>query len=110
MESLFYEIIDLWRAFHLGTALFLFFLYIVIDMLYARYTLEVTALRPVRAANVATFIYLFLAVGVLNYTANPLYVGPMVLGSWVGTYVTVEWERRKVKEEESDEMEEESDD
>lgn len=81
--------------FSLLTALFVFAAYVVVDMLYAYYTLAVNRLEPGRAATMGSLMYFLLAVGVLNYTNNPLYLFPLVLGSWLGTYVTVEIERRK---------------
>lgn len=81
--------------FSMITAIFVFVAYVVVDMLYAYYTLAVNRLEPGRAATTGSLMYFLLAVGVLNYTNNPLYLFPLVLGSWLGTYVTVEIERRK---------------
>ena len=81
--------------FSMLTAFFVFAAYVVVDTLYAYYTLAVSRLEPARAATTGALMYFLLAVGVLNYTHNPLYLFPLVLGSWIGTYVTVELERRK---------------
>lgn len=75
------------------TAVFVFVVYLAIDTLYARYTIAVTQLESHRAASSAAIIYFLLAVGVLNYTDNPLYILPMVVGSWCGTFFTVEYEK-----------------
>ena len=86
-----------WGIFQWETALLVFVAYVVIDMLYAKYTLSVAELHPSRAATNGALMYFLLAIGVLNYSHNPLYLVPLVLGSWIGTYVAVEIERRKRK-------------
>lgn len=75
--------------------LLVFAAYFLIDVLYAGYTLAVVERRPFLSANLAALIYLLLAVGILNFTENATYLVPMVVGSWLGTYVTVVWQRRK---------------
>lgn len=82
--------------FQVSTALLVFVAYVVADMLYARYTIAITKLHAARAATTGAVMYFLLAVGILSYTDNPLYLFPLVLGSWVGTYVTVEIERKKM--------------
>lgn len=82
--------------FRLDTALFVFFAYVIADMLYARYTLAIMKLQSVPAATTGAVMYFLLATGILSYTTNPLYLIPLILGSWVGTFLTVEKERRKV--------------
>ena len=84
-------------AFHSPDPLILllvFVAYFLIDVLYAAYTLAVVERRPLFSANLAALIYLLLAVGILNFTANAIYLVPMVIGSWLGTYLTVLWNRR----------------
>jgi hypothetical protein len=95
MDTLINQLELLWSQFNMLTALMVFAAYLVIDMLYAHYTFAVTKLQASRAATTGALMYFLLAVGVLNYTHNPLYLFPLVLGSWAGTYVTVEFERRK---------------
>ena len=84
-----------WSDFSIEIALLIFFSYIVLDILYARYTLAVNRLQPLRAATTGSIMYFLLAVGVFNYAKNPLYIPMLFLGSWIGTYVAVEHERRK---------------
>lgn len=79
----------LWGVFDPLVGVAIFLMYLLIDTLYAWYTLAVTRLEPRRAAFTAASIYFLLAVGVLNYTQNPLYIIPIVLGSWCGTYFSV---------------------
>lgn len=69
--------------------------YVVVDSLYAKYTLEVVSLEPVKSANIGAGMHLLLAFGVLNYTENWLYVFPLIIGSWLGTYLVVRFELNK---------------
>jgi hypothetical protein len=96
MDTLINQIQLLWSQFNMLTALMVFVAYLVIDMLYAHYTFAVTKLQASRAATTGALMYFLLAVGVLNYTNNALYLFPLVFGSWLGTYLTVEFERRKM--------------
>lgn len=84
-----------WMGFNIYVAIGIFVAYFVIDILYVYYTLYVTHLRAVAAANTSFLIYLIAAIGVINYVSDYLYIIPLVAGAWLGTYVTVEWEKRK---------------
>jgi hypothetical protein len=72
-----------------------FIAYFVVDALYAYYTLSVTRHQAGRAATAGSAMYFLMAFGVINYTQNYLYVVPLVLGSWLGTYVIVKYEKEK---------------
>ncbi|MDP2837863.1 MAG: hypothetical protein Q8O53_01115 [Candidatus Moranbacteria bacterium] len=76
-------------------ALAIFAAYVIIDALYAYYTLSVTQYHALSAATSGLIIHLLLAFGVINYIGNYLYVFPLALGSWVGTYIMVRREKRK---------------
>lgn len=78
-----------WQSFDFKIAVAIFVAYLLIDAMFAYYTLAVTRKRPIAAANVGSLMYLLIAFGVLNYVENYLYVVPMVIGSWIGTYVIV---------------------
>jgi len=69
--------------------------YILIDGLYVKYTLEVVSLKPFKSATIGSFMHVLLAFGVINYTENWLYIFPLILGSWIGTYAVVRWEKTK---------------
>lgn len=84
-----------WAEFSWVVALMVFLAYIVLDILYALYTLAVNRLQPARAATTGSLMYFLLALGVFSYTHNPLYVISLVLGSWIGTYVAVLHELKK---------------
>lgn len=80
-------------------AALIFFVYAAIDGLYVIYTLEMTRLRPLRAAISAVGIYALNAFGVIVYTGNPVYVIFVVLGAFCGTFLVVWLEKRKKKNE-----------
>lgn len=69
--------------------------YVVVDGLYAKYTLEVVSLKPFMSATIGAGMHFLLAFGVINYTENWLYIFPLAIGSWVGTYLVVKFEKRK---------------
>lgn len=79
----------LWQSFDFRIAFGIFIAYLIIDAMYAYYTLAVTRKKPVTAASVGALMHFLIAFGVLNYVQNYLYVIPMALGSWVGTYYIV---------------------
>jgi hypothetical protein len=84
-----------WAGFKLITALLVFCAYLVIDALYAYYTLAVTQKKPFVSATVGASMHFLIAFGVLNYTENYLYVIPIALGSWVGTFCVVTYDLKK---------------
>ncbi len=84
-----------WEEFKLTTALLVFCAYLVIDALYAYYTLMVTRKKPFASATIGALMHFLIAFGVLNYTENYLYVIPIALGSWVGTFCVVSYDLKK---------------
>ncbi len=89
------EILQHWEAFNVVTATIVFAAYIVVDGMYAYYTLAVAEKRPFRAATTGSLMHFLLAIGVLSYVENYLYVLPLALGSWIGTYVVVKLREEK---------------
>jgi len=67
--------------------------YVVVDSLYAYYTLFVVQSRAVKAATTGAFMHFLLALGVLGYVQNYLYIIPIAIGSWVGTYAVVKYSK-----------------
>jgi hypothetical protein len=86
------DITSLWQSFDFKIALMIFGVYVLTDALYAYYTLSVTKKKPVTSASIGAFMHFLIAFGVLNYIQNYLYVIPLALGSWVGTYAVVRHE------------------
>lgn len=73
----------------LWIGLSVFAAYATLDALYAIYTEALVAHRAHRAAFTAVFIYALSAYGVRSYMSDPIYMLPLVLGAWSGTYITV---------------------
>lgn len=76
-------------TFHVEVAVLLFLAYIAVDAIYAYYTLAITRQQALRAANISFIYYFVVALGVLSYVHNYLYVIPVAAGSWLGTYLVV---------------------
>ncbi|MDX9913746.1 MAG: hypothetical protein RBS77_04155 [Candidatus Moranbacteria bacterium] len=85
MENIFEAL----QTFNLFIAFSILIVYIITDALYAKYTLDVANHNEIKAATVGATIHFFLAFGIINYTQNWLYIFPLAIGSWVGTYFTV---------------------
>ncbi len=82
------------------TTILVFFAYIAIDGLYVIYLTSISRTpRPVTAATTGIMIHLIAAFGVINYVHNKWYLIPLVMGSWLGTYlmmlITKERDNRK---------------
>ncbi len=76
-------------------AIIIFLAYVLIDGMYAYYTIAVTKRKPVVSATVGSLMHFLIAFGVLNYVQNYLYLIPLALGSWVGTYIVVKSDLKK---------------
>lgn len=84
-----------WQTLNPWLALLVFAAYVLIDGMYAYYTIAVTKRRPVASATVGSLMHFLIAFGVLNYVQNYLYLIPLALGSWVGTYVIVSLDKKR---------------
>ncbi len=60
-----------------------------IDALYALYTIRLTERKALQSAIFGTLIHLFTALTVISYTKNSIYIIPLLIGSFVGTYLVV---------------------
>lgn len=87
------NIVSMSDGFSPGLAVLVCAAYFVIDALYAKYTYAVVERKPMQAANIGFIMHFLLAFGVINYVGNFLYVIPLALGSWLGTYMVVKRER-----------------
>lgn len=79
-------------------AIAVFVSYIIIDFLYGLYTWNVAQLKSVKAANYSFILHIVLAFGVINYVHNFLYVIPVACGSWIGTYISVNTNKKRYAE------------
>jgi hypothetical protein len=85
---------ELLNTFSPLTAFFIFIAYIIVDGMYAYYTLAVAEKQPVKSATVGALMHFLIAVGVLSYVQNYLYIIPLALGSWIGTYFVVKHSKK----------------
>jgi hypothetical protein len=83
-----------WTSFDFVIAGTVFVAYLLIDAMYAYYTLSIAEKRPFAAASTGALMHFLIAFGVLSYVQNYLYVIPLAIGSWFGTYLVV---RRSLK-------------
>ena len=89
------RIFALSQGFDFTLAAIIFIAYIVIDALYAYYTLAITKRHAFSSATSSFAMHFVLAFGVVNYVENYLYIIPLALGSWVGTYAMVKYEHNR---------------
>jgi hypothetical protein len=82
-------IADHWRTFDYTVALLILVTYILVDGMYAYYTIAVVEKKPLLSANVGSAMHFIIAFGVINYVHNFLYIIPIAIGSWIGTYLVV---------------------
>lgn len=81
-----------WQNFDFRIAGIIIITYIVLDGMYAYYTLAVTKKKPLNSAFVGSMMHFLVAFGVLNYIQNYLYILPIVVGSFIGTYFVVRYD------------------
>lgn len=84
-----------YESFSWAMALGITVIYIIGDALYAQYTLSVSEYHPASASNASALIHLMYALGVLSYVGNYLYIIPIAVGSWLGTYIVVYYKKRR---------------
>ena len=82
-----------WANFSFEIALLVLLAYIIVDGMYAYYTLQVAQKNPFSAATSGALIHFLLALGVLSYVQNYLYLIPIAIGSWIGTFLVVKREQ-----------------
>lgn len=83
--------------FEFGTGVAIFIVYLVIDAFYALYTRAVNSSNAIRAATIGAAMHFMLAYGIVSYNKNWLYIFPLALGSWIGTWYIVWRETKKKK-------------
>jgi len=81
-----------WQSFNWEIAAVVFAAYLLVDAMYAYYTIVVTKKRPLASASVGAMMHFLIAFGVLNYVQNYLYVIPLAIGSFIGTYLVVKYD------------------
>ena len=90
-------LLENWHSFNFLIASGIFLAYILVDGMYAYYTLAVTNKKPFVSATTGALMHFLIAFGVLNYVHNYLYIIPIAVGSWIGTYLIVKRELNNQK-------------
>lgn len=80
------------QNFNWWVALAILLTYILIDGMYAYYTLAIANKKAFASATSGAIMHFLIAIGVLNYVQNYLYIIPIAIGSWIGTYLVVKKE------------------
>lgn len=86
-----------WSGFDFKIAILILITYVIVDGMYASYTLQVTKKKPLSSATIGALMHFLLAVGVLGYVNNYLYLIPLAIGSWIGTFIVVKKEQGLMK-------------
>ena len=81
----------IWQEFSWLTAATVFVVYVFFDILYALYVICVGRRQAVAASLISAVLYSLGAYGVMNYLHNILYLIPLALGAFIGTYVAVRY-------------------
>lgn len=76
------------------TALIVFCVYVLFDILYALYVICVSRRQALRASTISSVLYSLGAYGVMNYLENPWYLIPLACGAFIGTYLAVRYMSR----------------
>lgn len=84
--------------FSIGTALLIFSAYVLIDALYAYWTLMIVKKEPWKAGLSAGAIYTLTMIGTLQVVDDWRYIFPIALGSFVGTFGITWWNKKYGKQ------------
>lgn len=66
---------------------------LVTDACWALYMIYVTKKAPALAASYGVLIHILTAFTVISYTNNYLYLIPLAIGSFIGTYLVVRYSK-----------------
>jgi len=79
----------------IGVALTLF----LADVCWALYFIKIEERKSLMAGVFGSLIYMFGAFAVTQYTEDKSFIIAATIGAFAGTYVTVEWKRKKDQKE-----------
>lgn len=82
-------------SFNVVIAVCLFVFYLFVEILDSSLTFSLTQHKSLRSALVTFVLYTTLAVEVAAVVSNYLYVIPLALGAAIGSYIVVEYEKKK---------------
>jgi hypothetical protein len=72
--------------------------YLAFDIFYAKYVIALSKLEALKAANLSVIMYILTVYGTIQYIDNPLNAIPIAAGAWLGTYLTIKFEKHKCNE------------
>lgn len=75
--------------FNISIAILIFTTYFILDMFYAYYILCIESRQNLMSSFMAGMITSLSAFGVVSFSQNMLYVVPLFLGAFAGTYFTM---------------------
>ncbi len=82
-------------SFSLIVALGLFIFYLIVEVLDSSLTFSLVQHKSIRSAIVTFILYTTIAIEVIAIIANYLYIIPVAVGAGLGTYIVVEYEKKK---------------
>lgn len=83
------------NGFNFLVAIGLFAFYLLVEMLDSSLTFSLTQHKSVRSAIVTFILYITLAVEIAAIVSNYLYVLPVAVGAALGSFLVVEYEKKK---------------
>ncbi len=83
------------ESFNIFAALALFIFYLVVEILDSSLTFSLVQHKSVRSAIVTFILYFTLAVEIVAIVSNYLYIIPVAIGAALGSYLVVEYEKKK---------------
>lgn len=82
-------------SFNFLIAFGLFVFYLFVEILDSSLTFSLTQHKSIRSAVVTFILYTTLAIEVAAVVSNYLYVLPLAIGAALGSYIVVEYEKKK---------------
>lgn len=82
-------------SFDFLVAALLFIFYLFVEMLDSSLTFSLTQHKSLRSAIVTFILYVTIAVEVAAIISNYLYIFPVAFGAALGSFLTVEYEKKK---------------
>ncbi len=83
------------ESFNIFAALALFIFYLIVEIMDSSLTFALVQHKSVRSAVVTFILYFTLAVEIVAIISNYLYIIPVAIGAALGSYLVVEYEKRK---------------
>ena len=77
------------NQFNFNMAILIFTTYFILDMFYAYYILCIESRKNLMSSFMAGIITSLSAFGVVSFSKNMLYIFPLFLGAFMGTYFTM---------------------